>query len=416
MLSKKYVIIALIIIIFSPIIIFLNKDYLKHKLLISLPPQFQIAVQVISSPERVNHFKNDYNVNFIPNTQYINLNYEEFDLDFVASQDLVSNYSDTGKQISYKIDISGDMVYAVDANGNIRQFEITAVNGTIKLEKYKEILSNLKNINTVLDILIHNNELYVSYIFKNSNCNYLAITKANIETTPLSFKNIYESDNCVGELQAASMQNYNHKGNQGLLISTSVHTSEVIELAQDLNSILGKILFLDLLTNEINIFSSGHRSPQGLLAMNDLILSSEHGPRGGDELNKIEYKENYGWPISSYGEPYEDLPEPEYKKNHKLYGFKEPIYSFIPSIGISEIIHLPDTFSKHWKNNFILASLNNKSLFRIKFDNKFTKIIYMERIFIGKRIRDIKFYNKLNIILLAQQYEGRLGIIYINDN
>jgi len=212
------------------------------------------------------------------------------------------------------------------------------------------------------------------------------------------------------------MQNYNHKGNQGLLISTSVHTSEVIELAQDLNSILGKILFLDLLTNEINIFSSGHRSPQGLLAMNDLILSSEHGPRGGDELNKIEYKENYGWPISSYGEPYEDLPEPEYKKNHKLYGFKEPIYSFIPSIGISEIIHLPDTFSKHWKNNFILASLNNKSLFRIKFDNKFTKIIYMERIFIGKRIRDIKFYNKLNIILLAQQYEGRLGIIYINDN
>jgi len=40
----------------------------------------------------------------------------------------------------------------------------------------------------------------------------------------------------------------------------------------------------------------------------------------------------------------------------------------------------------------------------------------MERIFIGKRIRDIKFYNKLNIILLAQQYEGRLGIIYINDN
>ena len=67
--------------------------------------------------------------------------------------------------------------------------------------------------------------LYISYIFKKSNCNYLRISKAELKTTPLSFISVYESEKCVGELQAASMQNYKHNGNEGILISTSVHTS-----------------------------------------------------------------------------------------------------------------------------------------------------------------------------------------------
>jgi len=146
--------------------------------------------------------------------------------------------------------------------------------------------------------------------------------------------------------------------------------------------------------------------------INDTILSTEHGPNGGDEINKIEYKGNYGWPISSYGEPYyEDSLKPIFSKDHKNNGFIEPIFSFIPSIGISEIINLPNSFSQHWQNNFILSSLNNNSLFRIKFDDKYSKVIYSERIFIGKRIRDIKYYNKLNIILLAQEYDSTLGIL-----
>ena len=55
--------------------------------------------------------------------------------------------------------------------------------------------------------------------------------------------------------------------------------------------------------NKIN-FAKGLEIPQGLYVEDNLILTAEHGPRGGDEINKIEYKKNYGWPIVSYGEPY----------------------------------------------------------------------------------------------------------------
>ena len=64
---------------------------------------------------------------------------------------------------------------------------------------------------------------------------------------------------------------------------------------------------------------------------------------------------------------------------------------------------------KNWQNNFLVASLNKKCLFRIKFNKDYTKLIYIEEIFIGDRIRDIRFYK--NKILLALEGKGQLGII-----
>ena len=57
---------------------------------------------------------------------------------------------------------------------------------------------------------------------------------------------------------------------------------------------------------EYNIFSLGHRNPQGLVVKDDFIFSLEHGPQGGDELNIILKGKNYGWPITSYGTRYYD--------------------------------------------------------------------------------------------------------------
>ena len=154
-----------------------------------------------------------------------------------------------------KIDIFEDLVYSVDSRGDIRSFSLNYINKNIKIEEYTKVLNNLKKrLYGIRYILIYNHSLYISYIFRQSNCNYLRISKAEIKPSSLSFESIYESEKCVGELQAATLQNYNYNGNEGILISTSIHTSQNIELAQDLNSILGKILFLDISSNKGKYF------------------------------------------------------------------------------------------------------------------------------------------------------------------
>ena len=82
------------------------------------------------------------------------------------------------------------------------------------------------------------------------------------------------------------------------------------KLAQDLNSTFGKILEIDLENGDYKIVSYGHRNPQGLYYDKDknYIISTEHGPMGGDEIN-INFEpskniKNFGWPLASYGEHY----------------------------------------------------------------------------------------------------------------
>jgi hypothetical protein len=411
--KKSYLFIIIFIIL--SILIFVFKDYLKHELLMSFPPGIQKAIKVALHPELINNLENDYNVNFLPNTQFIDLNYYQVDLKYDVPTNLANNFS----LENYQIDIYKDLVYSVTNTGHVKQFVLTSDQGIIKVAENKNISSNLNNINIgrLLDLLVNNEYLYISYIVESPTCDVLKISRAKLNINPLYFEKIYEPDRCIGVVPSTTMQFYKHNNKDGILL-TSGNNFESIHLAQDPQSTMGKILFLDLSTYKASNFTTGHRNPQGLLVFNDIIISTEHGPRGGDEINKIEYNTNYGWPISSYGEPYEiNHSFTAYDKNHELNNFKEPIFSFIPSIGISEIINLPNSFSKNWQNNFLMASLKNESLYRIRFDSKFSRVIYMERIFIGEMIRDIKYYSKLNIILLNEaNRSGKIGILSVKKN
>ena len=195
---------------------------------------------------------------------------------------------------------------------------------------------------------------------------------------------------------------YKHNGKEGLLFSTDTDIGKS-DLAQDDNSVYGKILFIDF-QNHL-VFSKGHRTPQGLIVEKNSILSVEHGPRGGDEINLIKFGQNYGWPIASYGEPYYSQQKSKnvyhHLKNHRENGFIEPIYSFVPSIGINQIIKIPESFSKFWQNNFLVTSLEGRKIYRILFDKDYEKLIFHEKIYIGKRIRDIIFIKEFNVFLLS---------------
>ena len=165
------------------------------------------------------------------------------------------------------------------------------------------------------------------------------------------------------------------------------------------------------------MISLGHRVIQGLYSNDKTIIATEHGPRGGDEINLISENKNYGWPLVSLGERYDfkyGNKVLSYGKNHKENNFQEPIFSFIPSIGISDIIKLPETFSIYYDDSFLISSLNGKSIYFTKFNDEINKIISIEKVFIGNRIRDLKFISENNSIIFALEENGEIGILSKN--
>ena len=235
----------------------------------------------------------------------------------------------------------------------------------------------------------------------------------------IKFKELFSIDECAnGALWGGAIDIYETENGPGILLSTSDVvrsndediTKEKDKRAQEDSSLYHKILYFNFKNQKLEIFSKGHRNPGSIFVDKDIILSTEHGPRGGDEINLIKKNGNYGWPISSYGDLYfSKQKKPYYKKSHKEHNFIEPIYSYVPSIGISAINKVPNNFDEYWKDNYLIASLYGNSLYRIKFDDKFTKILFSEKIYIGERIRDIKFYD--NLIILTFERGLDLGIL-----
>ena len=162
----------------------------------------------------------------------------------------------------------------------------------------------------------------------------------------------------------------------------------------------------------------GHRNPQGLLydKENNFIISTEHGPRGGDEINIIDiesiYKNeeilNFGWAISSYGEHYGEKKQNKTKyekyplyKSHSKHGFIEPIKSFVPSIGIAENVKIGD-------NKYVLSSMRDRSIYFFNLDQE-KNIINFDRVEVFERVRDLKFHD--NKLYLFMEDTASIGII-----
>ncbi len=211
---------------------------------------------------------------------------------------------------------------------------------------------------------------------------------------------------------------------------------EINDHAQNDKKNLGKILEITLDENnkfkETKKIAKGTRNSQGLLIEDNMLISVEHGPQGGDEINVINLDKkkylNLGWPKFSYGLPYHnEIPYANTKNtnqnkkdidryyNEKQDDFLDPIFYFTPSIAISHIAKCPffETNFSQYKNCFIISSLKDKSFYIIKYqkneDN--IKIKSTERINVSNRIR--KIYTELNTIYICLD---NLKIIKIKYN
>ena len=403
--KKKLLYICLLF--FIGLLFFTFSNFLKiEEKIVKKYPNLRFAKYLF----KPNKITNDYNVKFLPNTEFVKLNFKKKKINFK------NEYYNPPKDesISYKtygtffIETYKKKILAVDFLGNIY-----SVDDYKNLATTQDLKSNLK-ANRVYDTLIIKDTLYVAYSTRFNGCQKINISFSKIKFNNLNFEKLFESSKCDDKGTPGRMQNFVHNNKNGILLSTIGGSYDKPgNVAQDKSSILSKILFIDLETKKNLIYSYGHRVTQGLYAENDLVLATEHGPRSGDEINKILFNKNYGWPIASYGEKYSFNYEkdPFYKKNHELLGFEEPLFSFVPSIGISEIIRLPNNFSPHFQNKFIVSSLNGNSIFIITFDKNFSRVINQEKIFLNERIRDLKYDFQNKLILLALEENGELGIL-----
>ena len=380
-----------------------------------LPDKMKSTLMIWSGKRSFKNLFNDYNVKFLPETQYLNIDLKKFKTSFdktISLKFFIEVYEDNLILASY----SGEFYRA-----NLFDLKKKNINEISEKIITNNLIKNNEKI-VVNDILVIDDKIFVIKASKanpqDNNCGKLEIYYSSINNI-FNFNHFKTFDECVGlTLRAGGMQRYNYNNKPGILISTVSSSNDKKEgKSQKDESIFGKIIFVDLETKEVIKISKGHRNPQGLAVKDNIILSTEHGPKGGDEINKIIYGKNYGWPISSYGLPYKNEKNVNFYKSHKDKGFEEPIYVFLSSVGISELIFLPNSFHPDWQDNVIVSSLNGRSIYRIKFsDQNYNKVIYVEKIFIGERIRDIKYSINHNSIVLALEDTGIVGLLDIKKN
>jgi len=152
------------------------------------------------------------------------------------------------------------------------------------------------------------------------------------------------------------------------------------ENAQDLTNHLGKILrlhedgkvptdnpFVNTPGAKPEIWSYGHRNPQGLVydKATETLWDVEHGPMGGDELNKVEKGKNYGWPVITYGKNYDGTPITEVTEKE---GMEQPVFYWLPSIATCGLTIVTGDKYPEWKGNLMIGALALQHVARVELD------------------------------------------------
>jgi glucose/arabinose dehydrogenase len=158
--------------------------------------------------------------------------------------------------------------------------------------------------------------------------------------------------------------------------------------SKDIRGDLGSVFKVS--ASKVEKISTGHRNQQGIeLIGNDLYIS-EHGPRGGDELNLIRKGVDYGWPAVTYGQAYSsgDYVRPTRSGTHD--GFQLPLYYWVPSVAPTELVALPaNSRWGVWSSQLVMATLREQALIFIQLNGK-DKVSQVVTVDVSDRIRDLE--------------------------
>jgi glucose/arabinose dehydrogenase len=190
--------------------------------------------------------------------------------------------------------------------------------------------------------------------------------------------------------------------------------------AQLLSSDLGKVVrldrdgrpaavnpFADSAGARPEIFSYGHRNPQGLLLdpRDGTVWEHEHGPRGGDEINRLQRGRNYGWPLTTHGVDYSGEL---ISTRQTAEGVEPPALVWVPSIAPSGFALYLGTAFPDWTGDFFVGALKERSLRRVRFRDG--EVALQETLLreLKARIRDVRPGPDGLLYLLTDDANGAL--------
>ena len=309
---------------------------------------------------------------------------------------------------------------------------------------FKEIVTNkyIYEIDTrfswggwesVRNIFYDQEYIYVSYIDEvEDECTTLSIIKGKLNFNNIQFKKFFSLNECISRnadrytaaQSGGAIENFDE---DHIIFTTGDFRQR--KLPQDKNSQYGKTLKISKVDSSYEILSIGHRNAQGISKVDEnLFLSTEHGPRMGDEINLIDTNtvNNYGWPLSSYGVHYEssfginfvfdEVVDAPLNKSHKEFGFSEPIYYFgfdkVVEHGISdiEVVEVDNN-----NLNFLFGSMHYRRLYLGSYNLIDKNMVSLTSFNTGNRIRDIVKVDS-NTYISVFEDPARIAVVTLNGS
>ena len=215
---------------------------------------------------------------------------------------------------------------------------------------------------------------------------------------------------------------------EDVFVTTGEHfTQQYRVYAQDLDKTFGKVVrvgrdgsvpqdnpFVGQEGAIDSIWSSGHRNIQAAALDDDgRLWTIEHGPKGGDELNRPEPGLNYGWPVVSYGEQYSGGPVGSGEASAE--GFEQPVYFWDPVIAPSGMAFYDGEMFPEWQGDILVGSLYPGGLVRLSLNGD--RVSGEERLLRDAgRVRDVEVLADGSLLLITDEEEGEIMHITRSDS
>jgi len=213
--------------------------------------------------------------------------------------------------------------------------------------------------------------------------------------------------------------------NDGTLFVTIGEGFKYMDLAQDPKTTHGKIIrinpdgsipadnpFADGTAGNPAVWSYGHRNSQGMYydTVSGTLWETEHGPKGGDELNIITKGTNYGWPKITYGVNYDGTVITD---KTKAEGMQQPETYWVPSIASSGLTMLTSDVYPGWKGDLFTGGMNGPDgLVLVRIDLEGGKVVGKEDLLKNEySIRDVVQGPDGYLYIASKDFDGIFKVV-----